>query len=132
MHSRSVLVIVAPNDFSPLHELLEKEGKISRKFWLCYPEHLSYFNKDSMSNLLQDLGYKIHSIVADNPVDLNLLNDNSNYIEDTSKGKNVHLFRIRSDNFLGNLNPDKLLQVYEILGSMGVGRDLSYYCSIKT
>ena len=131
MHSSSILVIVAPNDFSPLHDLLLREKKITRKFWLSYPDHLSYFNKESMSNLLSDLDFKIHSIVADNPVDLNLLNDNSNYIEDPSKGKNIHFFRVKSDNFLGSLNSDKLLQVYEILGSMGVGRDLNYYCSIE-
>jgi 2-polyprenyl-3-methyl-5-hydroxy-6-metoxy-1,4-benzoquinol methylase len=132
MHSSSILVIVAPNDFSQLHELLLQEGKIARKFWLCYPDHLSYFNKESMGNILLDVGVKIHSIVADNPVDLNLLNDNSNYIEDPSKGNNIHFFRVRSDNFLGGLDSDKLLQIYEILGSMGVGRDLNYYCSIKT
>ena len=131
MHLNSILVVVAPNDFSPLHEFLLREKKITRRFWLCYPDHLSYFNKEGMSNLLCDLGFKIHSIVADNPVDLNLLNDNSNYIEDTGKGKNIHFFRVRSDNFLGSLNPDKLLQIYEILGSMGVGRDLNYYCSIE-
>lgn len=131
MHSNSILVIVAPNDFSPLHDLLLREKKITRKFWLCYPEHLSYFNKEGMSNLLLDLGFKIRAVVADNPVDLNLLNDNSNYIEEPEKGKNIHLFRIRTDNFLGSRNPDKLLQIYEILGSMGVGRDLNYYCSIE-
>jgi 2-polyprenyl-3-methyl-5-hydroxy-6-metoxy-1,4-benzoquinol methylase len=132
MNPKSILVIVVPNDFSPLHELLLKEGKISKAFWLCYPDHLSYFNKESMSNLLSDLGFKIHSVVADNPVDLNLLNDNSNYIQDTSKGKNVHFFRVSSDNFLESQNPDKLLEIYEILGSMGVGRNLTYYCSFKT
>ena len=132
MHSSSILVIAAPNDFSSLHELLLKEGKITKEFWLSYPDHISYFNKESMSNFLLDLGFKIHSIVADNPVDLNLLNDNSNYIKDPSKGKNMHRFRVKSDNFIGSLDSDKLLQIYEILGSMGVGRNLNYYCSIKT
>lgn len=58
--------------------------------------------------------------------------EESSYIEDLSKGKNIHFFRVRNDNFLGSLDSDKLLQIYEILGSMGVGRDLNYYCSIKT
>ncbi len=130
MFPNAILIITAPNDFSPLHELLFEEQKISKMFWLHYPDHLSYFNKESMNKLLLDLGFKIHTIVADNPVDLNLLNENSNYIEDTSKGKNIHLFRVKTDNFLGSLDTDKLLKIYEILGSMGVGRDLNYYCSI--
>ena len=86
MHSNSIRVITAPNDFSRLQDLLLSEKKITKKYWLCYADHLSYFNKESMSNLLCDLGFKIHCIVVDNPVDLNLLNDNSNYIEDPAKG----------------------------------------------
>lgn len=130
MHEKSILVIVAPNDYSPLHQLLLEKKKISKEFWICYPDHLSYFNKESMCNLLDDQGFAVRSIVADNPVDLNLLNDNSNYIEDPNKGKNVHLFRVRADNFLGSLDIDNLLRIYEILGSMGVGRDLNYFCSL--
>jgi len=130
MHQESILSIITPNDFSPLHQLLLKERKISKEFWLCYPDHLSYFNKTSMCNLLDDQGFKIRSIVADNPIDINLLNDNSNYVEDPTKGENTHLFRLRIDNFLGQLNIEKLLQIYELLGSIGVGRNLNYYCSL--
>jgi 2-polyprenyl-3-methyl-5-hydroxy-6-metoxy-1,4-benzoquinol methylase len=130
MHSGSLLMIIAPNDFSPLHKHLLEEKKISRQFWLCYPDHLSYFNKDSMSNLLTDFDFNIRSIVADNPIDLNLLNENSNYVEDTSKGKSTHFYRVRSDNFLGSIDISKLLEIYKIFGSMGIGRDLTYYCSV--
>jgi 2-polyprenyl-3-methyl-5-hydroxy-6-metoxy-1,4-benzoquinol methylase len=128
MTADTLLVIVAPNDFSLLHDLLWGKKFIPRKFWLCYPDHLSYFNKDSMTNLLLDLGFRIHATVADNPVDLNLLNENSNYIKDPDKGKKAHLFRVRMDNFLAGVDIDKLLSIYETLGSMGVGRDLNYYC----
>lgn len=131
MHPSCVLIIVAPNDFSLLHEYLMKKHILSEKWWLCYPDHLSYFNKESMCNLLRDLDFEIRSIVADNPIDLNLLNENSNYIRDKTKGKNTHLFRVRADNFLGGIDKDKLLALYEILGSMGVGRNLTYYCSLK-
>jgi len=131
MGSEALLVIVAPNDFSSLHDLLWKTKYIPRKFWLSYPDHLSYFNRDSMINLLSDLEFKIHATIADNPVDLNLLNDNSNYIKDADKGKKAHLFRVRMDNFLAGLDIDKLLSIYETLGSMGVGRDITYYCSLK-
>lgn len=131
MMSDAILIIIAPNDFSPLHELLLEKGKINKRFWLSYPDHLSYFNKESMESLLSDIGFNVLSVVADNPVDLNLLNDNSNYIEDTSKGKNTHLFRVSTDNFLGSLDADKLLRIYEILGSMGVGRDLNFFCAIS-
>ena len=129
MNYRSLLVLIVPNDFSILHQHLLKTNKISREFWVCYPDHLSYFNKDSMEKLLENSGFTVRAVVADNPVDLNLLNDNSNYIEDQSKGKNTHLFRVRTDNFLASIDEGKLLSLYEVLGSMGLGRDLTYYCN---
>ncbi|MGL1930801.1 MAG: class I SAM-dependent methyltransferase [Desulfotalea sp.] len=127
-----ILVITVPNDFSHLHKILLDKEFISKEWWLAYPDHLSYFNKENMGSLLNDLGFEIKSIVADNPIDLNLFNENSNYIKDPEKGRSTHLLRVRSDNFLGNLDPDGLLKIYEILGGMGVGRDLSFYCSLKT
>ena len=128
MHPHSLLILIVPNDFSALHQYLLKEKRISREFWLSYPDHLSYFNKESVELFLSSLGFVIKSIVADNPIDLNLLNDNSNYIEDRSKGKKTHLFKVRVDNFLASIDEGKLLSIYEILGSMGVGRNLYYYC----
>lgn len=128
MYEHSMLVMVTPNDFSPLHKHLLDKKYITKKWWLAYPDHLSYFNKSSMSNLVQDLGFQIKMIVAENPIDLNLLNDNSNYIKDTSKGKNTHTFRVRMDNFMASIDREKMLCLYEVLGSMGIGRDLVYYC----
>ena len=131
MFPESLLIIIAPNDFSRLQELLIEKKKISRKFWLAYPDHLSYFNRESMGNFLSAQEFELKAVVAENPVDLNLLNDNSNYIEDPEKGKATHMFRVLADNFLADNDTDKLLQIYEILGSMGIGRDLNYYCSMS-
>jgi 2-polyprenyl-3-methyl-5-hydroxy-6-metoxy-1,4-benzoquinol methylase len=126
-----LLILVAPNDFSALHEYLLAEGIIQTPFWLAYPDHLSYFNKASMENLLEDRGFEIEKVVADNPIDLNLLNANSNYIQDKTKGKNAHLFRVRTDTFLASINEEKLLDLYEIYGAMGIGRDLNFFCGFK-
>jgi 2-polyprenyl-3-methyl-5-hydroxy-6-metoxy-1,4-benzoquinol methylase len=131
MQHDSVLVIVAPNDFSPLHTHLEKKKLVYSSWFIRYPDHLSYFNKESMCNLLSDSGYDVKAVLADNPIDLNLLNGNSNYVIDKEKGKNTHLFRVRTDNFLGTINRHKLLALYEIFGSMGVGRNLTYYGFLK-
>ncbi len=126
-----LLIVVAPNDFSILHENLMKKKYISEKFWLAYPDHISYFNKDNMENFLDAKGFKVEAVVADNPIDLNLMNANVNYINDRSKGKETHYFRVRTDNFLASISEDKLLDLYNIFGSMGLGRDLNYYCSLK-
>ena len=126
-----VLLILTPNDFSPLQAHLLERGAIKEPFWLAYPDHLSYFNKPSFEALLADQGFQVEAVVADNPIDLNLLNDNSNYVADRGKGKNTHHFRVRTDNFLAGISEDLLLDLYTTLGAMGVGRDLNYYCVLK-
>jgi len=128
----AILVILVPNDFSALHKHLLENKFISHEFWLAYPDHLSYFPKEGMCNLLRAERFALRGIVAEHPVDLNLLNENSNYIEDRRKGKKTHLSRCRIDNFLGSQDREKLLDLYEILGQMGVGRDLLYYCSVAS
>jgi len=126
---QGLLTIIAPNDFSALHKYLLDKNIIDKPFWLGYPDHLSYFNKESMENLLKAKGYQLETVVAENPVDNNLLNRNSNYIREPEKGKNIHHFRAELDNFLGRISEDKLLDIYESFGSMGVGRNLVYFCS---
>ncbi len=130
LNSHGLLMIKAPNDNSPLHQYLLDGGFIKEPFWFLYPDHLSYFNKKSMEALLIAKGFKIEAVVSDNPIDLNLLNDNSNYVTDPAKGKNTHWFRVRTDNFLAGMDEGKLLDLYTLLGSMGVGRNLHYYCSV--
>jgi 2-polyprenyl-3-methyl-5-hydroxy-6-metoxy-1,4-benzoquinol methylase len=131
LSSGGLVILVAPNDFSALHQHLLAERIIDTPFWLAYPDHLSYFNKESMGNLLEDRGFKLEAVVADNPIDLNLLNANSNYVQDRTKGKNAHLFRVHTDNFLASIDEEKLLDLYKIYGELGVGRDLNYFCGLK-
>lgn len=41
---------------------------LSKNLSLEINDRLSYFNKSSMSNLIQDLGFQIKMIVAENPM----------------------------------------------------------------
>lgn len=124
-----LLVIVVPNDFSPLHEYLLQEHFIDTPWWLCYPDHLSYFNKASMTALLEDLGYRLRAVMADHPIDLNLLNDTANYARDRAKGPAIHRFRVRTDLFLARQDRRGLMDLYARLGEMGVGRNLIYFAT---
>jgi len=125
------LMLVVPNDFSKLHQSLLDGNHIDRPWWIKYPDHLSYFNKESMERLLKDVGMEVLDMMADHPIDMNLLNDNSNYIRNTSLGKATHYYRVRYDNFLASIDVDKLIQLYSVFGSLGVGRNLTYYARVN-
>lgn len=129
LSDNGVLVITAPNDFSPLQRMLVDEGITPDLWWTCYPDHLSYFNRESMEAFVCDHGFSLRSVVADNAIDLNLLNVNCNYVREPEKGRATHLFRIQTDLFLAGMDRKKLLRLYETYGDMGVGRNLTYYCT---
>jgi 2-polyprenyl-3-methyl-5-hydroxy-6-metoxy-1,4-benzoquinol methylase len=127
---QGILIIVVPNDFSDLQLHLLEINAAMQPWWLAYPEHLSYFNSDSMKNLLEDVGFILHKIVGDFPGEFNLFSDLTNYVQDRSAGPQIHRRRMRIDNYLFGIDSRKLLDIYTILGSMGVGRNLIYYCSL--
>lgn len=119
-----VLLIQVPNDFSQLQRHLYNTKKIDRNFWVCSPDHISYFNAHGLSNLCHHIGFQESFRLGDFPIDLNLFNSSTNYIMDNSKGKNCHIARVEIENYLHNISPEKANQLYRILAEMGLGREI--------
>lgn len=88
---KGVLVITVPNDFSNLQDILYKQGVLSREYWVVPPEHLNYFNKESLKNIAELLNLKYIKSLGDFPIEWFLLNENSNYIKNKNIGLNAHL-----------------------------------------
>ncbi len=131
LNNNSVLCITFPNDFSPLQSVLLKKKKISNEFWIAFPDHISYFNKKSFIKLSSRLGFKPLLFLADFPIDLFLLNDYSNYVNDSLKGKQAHFSRIDFVNLLCNLNITETLNLFLTLGKIGLGRNLTVFLKKK-
>lgn len=122
-----VLAIVVPNDFSILQDELWKDKKISRKFWLRYPDHLSYFTKESLIKSVETTGFTTFKCLSDFPIDYFLANPDSNYIEDGLKGKNCHNARIWLNNLQCKISIEKTINLYEAFSNLGLGRQISGY-----
>jgi 2-polyprenyl-3-methyl-5-hydroxy-6-metoxy-1,4-benzoquinol methylase len=131
LNKKGILVVQIPNDFSGIQTHLLENGFIDRAFWIAIPDHISYFGKDSLINLMNETGWKKEKIQADYPIDFNLFNDRTNYIMDKTVGKSVHHSRVEIENFLHKTDPDKTNQFYEILGEMGLGRQIIGFFSGK-
>lgn len=130
MNDNAVLIVRFPNDDSQLHQFIASNTATPKDWWLAYPEHLSYFNHDSMQALLSDCGFDIVGKIADHPIDFNLLNDNSNYVIEKSKGKATHHYRVLLDNFLSELNRERYYSILNNYAEMGVGRNLTFFAKI--
>lgn len=123
-------VITVPNDFSLTQKSLLAKGCIDREFWVCPPDHLSYFNCQSLQEILHHCDFVVRDLISDFPVDWYLFNSESNYINDSSKGKAAHLSRVMIENMLQTNNISDVVSFYRSLAKLGAGRDLTAVTSL--
>lgn len=124
----SAIRIQVPNDFSNFQEAL-KDHHYTTNTWFTPPEHLSYFNKEGLINILHHCGYKIHRLQADFPIEIFLSNQHSNYWKDRSLGKQAHASRLFCQNFLIESNIKDYIEYSEASAKLGFGRELIAYAS---
>lgn len=120
-----VLVIEVPNDYSQFQNALFESKKVSVKYWEAYPDHLSYFSKESLISVCSAGGWSSYKMITDFPIEWFLLNDAANYVEDKSVGKFAHQSRLFFENNLhNNSSKEDLTNFYEALANIGHGRQL--------
>lgn len=119
-----VLIIEVPNDYSVIQKKLKEEKFISREFWFAPPDHLSYFNLKGLNALTSHHGYKMIDLTSDYPISFNLFNPDTNYVDDRTKGRNVHMSRVHIENLLNSISVEKSLDIYASFAEMGLGRNI--------
>jgi 2-polyprenyl-3-methyl-5-hydroxy-6-metoxy-1,4-benzoquinol methylase len=125
--SNGVLMVEVPNDYSVLQNHLLEKGHIDREYWVAYPDHLSYFNKDGLNNLASSAGLKSVFSMGDFPIDINLLNSNTNYTKDKTKGKSCYLSKVEFENLVHKQKMDAVVNFYKSLMDLGIGRCIISY-----
>ncbi|MCL6611784.1 MAG: class I SAM-dependent methyltransferase [Peptococcaceae bacterium] len=131
INNDGILVIEVPNDFSITQMQLLKKGYISDAFWIANPDHISYFNMEGLVNICNKAGWSCLYIMSDFPIDFFLFNEDTNYINDKSKGSNCHKTRVIIENMLHNISPIKTNELYRVLAEMGLGRSITGFFRLK-
>ena len=126
-----VLVVTVPNDGSDLQEYCFASSKISERFWIALPDHMSYFAYESIKSTAEHTGCNCADIIADFPIDLYLLHPGSNYISDKKNGNPAHRARIVSEIMLSSHNIQDVIQYYRSMAKVGMGRDLTGFFIIN-
>ncbi len=130
-HKDSILVITVPNDFSLFQKFLTDQNFINDQFWVAAPDHISYFEKNSLEKACEFGGWLQRDLIADFPIDLFLANKQSNYVLDRSKGKDAHLSRIKLDNYLSGFPLKDVNNFYRGMAKVGLGRNIIGFYKIK-
>ncbi len=124
LNENGVLVIEVPNDFSILQQYLMNNKYINSEFWVVIPDHISYFSKDGLTSIANEAGLKNEFTISDYPIDFNLVNPDTNYNIDKTKGKNAHRSRIEIDNLMHSISIEKTVNYYKALADLGLGRQI--------
>jgi 2-polyprenyl-3-methyl-5-hydroxy-6-metoxy-1,4-benzoquinol methylase/RimJ/RimL family protein N-acetyltransferase len=127
LNEDGVLVVIVPNDFSPVQRQLIQQGHILEEFWVTQPDHLSYFDASSLRALGAATGYRCQHLISDFPIDWFLYHPGSNYIADRSLGPDAHRARISLENLIAERPACQVNDFYEAMAELGLGRQLTAY-----
>ncbi len=127
MKNGGILMVEVPNDFSVLQNYLLENGHIDNEYWVAYPDHLSYFNKEGLLALANEAKLKPVFVMGDFPIDINLLNQNTNYNRDKTKGKSCYQSRLRFENLAHSISVEGAVNLYKALMDLGFGRSLTAF-----
>jgi 2-polyprenyl-3-methyl-5-hydroxy-6-metoxy-1,4-benzoquinol methylase len=121
-----VVCIRVPNDFNQLQ--IQAEKKINRKlWWVAAPDHVNYFNTESLRKLVESLGFELVCSTSDFPMELFLLMDND-YVGNPEVGKRCHSKRV---GFELSLSGTLRRNIYQSIAKAGIGRSCIVFARAK-
>ena len=122
-----VAVITVPNDFSAVQREALSLGHIDREFWVALPDHLSYFDHESLPAVATGTGWICAEMLGDFPIDWFLFHGGSNYVRDRAVGKAAHRARVQLENLIHRRPVADVLAFWTAAGRLGIGRDITVF-----
>jgi 2-polyprenyl-3-methyl-5-hydroxy-6-metoxy-1,4-benzoquinol methylase len=118
-----------PNDDSFMNRDIVRREMAVKEFFKATPDHLNYFNFDTFAALARRSGFKVQAALGSFPIGFYLYNVDCNYRLDRSKGKKCHYARVAIDCMLYRESVEKLVEFRKGCGAVGLGNDVTLYCS---
>ena len=118
------------NDFNPIQKIATEKLDIP-DWWFIPPEHVNYFNPESITRLLEQSGYEILDISTTFPIDIFLLMGD-NYVSDPKIGKKSHLRRKEFEFTLSKTGREDFKNnLYKSFKNLGIGREIEILATPK-
>ncbi len=126
MNLGGIICVEVPNDFNALQKAAKLKNGL-KDYWVCEPDHINYFDRDSLNQLLKKNGLEPVLAEASFPMELFLL-FGEDYVNDPAVGKACHQKRISfekalSDSGLNNLKRE----LYKKMADLGIGRSIMVF-----
>jgi 2-polyprenyl-3-methyl-5-hydroxy-6-metoxy-1,4-benzoquinol methylase len=131
LQPNGVLVIEVPNDFSPVQLDLVQKGLLVDSRWVAVPDHISYFNRNGLQNLLNAAGWTLERALADFPIDWLLYHPASHYYNLPEQGSAAHAARQQIELLIeAQGKSDATERLYAALAELGLGRQIIAFCHL--
>lgn len=116
-----LICVAVPNDYNPLQAVV-REHLNYQPWWVIPPQHINYFDFESLERLLERTGFRTAHKVGSFPMEVFLLMG-ENYIGNEAVGRRMHAMRKSLELSLGQTPEVELLrEFYTLLASRGLGR----------
>lgn len=120
-------VVTVPNDCSITQRGALDHGYVESAFWVAPPDHLTYFDHDSLVNAANETGWECAEMLGDFPVDWFLFHPGSNYVREKSAGKAAHKARVQLENIIHEQPIEDVLRFWSATAKLGMGRDITAF-----
>ncbi|MBU0686379.1 MAG: class I SAM-dependent methyltransferase [Candidatus Margulisbacteria bacterium] len=121
-----IICIEVPNDYS----LLQKAAKLKlnlKDYWVCDPDHVNYFNVDSLKKFVKKYDFEPVLVEASFPMEMFLL-FGENYVDDPKVGKACHQKRLSFEEALSAIGENGLKRkLYQKMAELGIGRSIMLF-----
>ena len=126
-----IIHLTVANDFNPIQKIATEQLGLEN-WWFVPPEHINYFNADSIKTLIKNCGFKILDVKSTFPIDIFLLMGD-NYIEKPIVGKQAHLRRKNLEfSFEATKNLDFKTNLYRSFSNLGIGREIEILATCES
>lgn len=116
-----LLCVISPNEYNPLQNILRKNLNYN-PWWVAPPQHINYFNSESITNLLTKLDFKVVESLGNFPMEIFLLSGH-NYIGNEKVGRECQANRKLFEQNMYKYGNDYLNSVYSYFAKIGIGRE---------
>jgi SAM-dependent methyltransferase len=128
--SDGIIMVIVPNDFNPLQELINmtilKNNKEKKYYWVAPPDHLNYWSIRTFMKFARTCGFRIMHSTVDFPMELFPL-AGEDYISHPEVGRKAHLKRVDFEKHLQETRSFALKDsLYGLFAKHGIGRDMQF------
>ena len=123
LKKRGLVFTSVANDFNLFQYSFTFKKKV-KPWWIIPPEHINYFNINSVQKIFHKNGFKTKDIKTSFPIDIFLLMG-MDYISNKNLGKNAHTLRKKfEENLKTSGLEDLLISLQDNFTKLNIGRQI--------